>query len=56
MAIYQTGSKLEKHQVYVATLREKIELLEKQKIKIDKELIELRKQLSDNENYEPPEE
>ena len=56
MAIYKTGSKLEMHQVYVASLKEKIELLKKQKADIDKELTELRKQLSDNENYEPSEE
>ncbi|MEH1855686.1 MAG: hypothetical protein V7L11_29400 [Nostoc sp.] len=54
--IYETGSKLEKHQVYVTRLREKIELLEKQKVEIDKELAELRKKLKDNENYEPSEE
>ncbi|MCC5647017.1 hypothetical protein LC607_29680 [Nostoc sp. CHAB 5824] len=56
VTIYQTGSKQELHLVYVAELREKIELLENQKAEIDKELIELRKKLSDNENYEPPEE
>lgn len=56
MTIYKTGSKLEMHQVYVASLKEKIELLEKQKAEIDKEITELRKQLSDNESYEPPEE
>lgn len=53
---YQTGSKLEKHQVYVATLKEKIKSLEKQKLEIDKELSELRQKLSINEDYIPAEE
>lgn len=54
--IYETGSKLEKHQAYLAWLKEKIEELEKQKIEIDKELLELRNKLSINEDYAPTEE
>ncbi len=52
---YETGSKLEKHQVYVASLRDKIKFLEKQKAEIEKELVELRVKLSENENYVPEE-
>ncbi|MHC5599908.1 MAG: hypothetical protein ACYTXC_28920 [Nostoc sp.] len=32
---YETGSKLEKHQDYIASLREKIKSLEKQKAEIE---------------------
>ena len=53
--IYETGSKLEKHQVYVASLRAKIEFLEKQKAEIEKELVELQTKLLENENYVPEE-
>ena len=53
---YETGSKLEKHQAYLAALKEKIEKLEKQKVEIDKELLELRKNLSINQDYIPAEE
>ncbi|MEH1954736.1 hypothetical protein [Nostoc sp.] len=52
---YETGSKLEKHQDYVASLREKIKSLEKQKAEIEKELSELRVKLSENEDYVPEE-
>jgi predicted nucleic acid-binding Zn-ribbon protein len=55
MAIYKTGSKLEKHLVYVTTLREKIEQLEKQRTEIEKELEEFRSKLAENENYVPEE-
>ncbi len=53
---YETGSKLEKHQAYLAALKEKIEILEKQKLEIDKELLELREKLSINQDYIPTEE
>lgn len=55
MTIYQTGSKLEMHQVYVASLKEQINFLEKQKAEIEKHLEELRTKLSENENYIPEE-
>ncbi|MBD2519966.1 hypothetical protein H6G93_34495 [Nostoc sp. FACHB-973] len=52
---YQTGSKLEKQQVYVASLRDKIASLEAQKQEIEKELAELRTKLAENEDYIPEE-
>ncbi len=55
MTIYQTGSKLEKHQVFVVSLREKIVSLEAQKEQIEKELAQLRAKLGENENYVPEE-
>ncbi|MBD2387464.1 hypothetical protein [Cylindrospermum sp. FACHB-282] len=51
--IYATGNKSEKHQVYVAFLKAAIKLLEDKKAEIDKELVELRTKLSENENYVP---
>ncbi|MEH2272949.1 MAG: hypothetical protein V7K68_31765 [Nostoc sp.] len=52
---YETGSKLEKYQVYVASLWEKIKSLENKKAEIEKELSELRVKLSENEDYVPEE-
>ncbi|MBN3875196.1 hypothetical protein [Nostoc sp. JL23] len=50
---YETGSKQELHQAYVAWLRDKIKSLENQKAEIEKELYELRTKLLENENYVP---
>ncbi|MEH2084465.1 MAG: hypothetical protein V7K89_32205 [Nostoc sp.] len=52
---YETGSKLEKHQVYVASLKNEIKFLENQKAEIEKELVELGVKLSENEDYVPEE-
>ncbi len=53
MTTYKTGTKLEKHQAYVEWIKERIQQLEQQKGQIDKELIELRQKLEENENYRP---
>ncbi|MEH2123955.1 hypothetical protein [Nostoc sp.] len=55
MTIYQTGSKQELHQVYVASLKEKIKSLEVQKAEIESQLQELHTKLNENENYVPEE-
>jgi len=55
MEQYKTGSKLEKQKNYVTALKEKIELLENQQNKIEKELLELRDKLSENKDYVPEE-
>ncbi len=53
--IYKTRSKQEKHQLYVASIRDRIESLKNQKAEIQKELVELQTKLLENENYVPEE-
>ncbi len=53
--IYETGSKLEKHQAFVQYIKDKIALLEQQREQIEAELVELRQKLAENEDYIPEE-
>jgi hypothetical protein len=53
MYIFSPKTKQDKQVNYVLNLKESIRLLEQEKERIDKKLVELRQKLEDNEDYIP---
>jgi hypothetical protein len=53
MYIFNPKTKQDKQVNYVLSLKESIRLLEQEKERIDKKLVELRQKLEDNEDYIP---